>query len=144
MGVTGDVPCGEVLIDGKAFKDVGDVVMRDRELLADDGVILISANVNPRTKEVIVGPEVITKGFTFQKENEDIIQEIKNVFKEVAVKNLQTKFINWSDFKMAIKNEISHYVYKTVKRNPIIIPVLISTDVEVLKAKQQESVLPTE
>ena len=135
MGVTGSVPCGEVLIDGKAFKDVGDVVMRDRELLADDGVILIVANINPRTKEVIVGPEVITKGFTYQKDSEDLLQDIKNVFNELSAKNLQTKFINWSDFKMAIKNEISHYVYKTVKRNPIIIPVLISTDIEVLKSK---------
>ncbi len=139
MGVTGDVPCGEVLIDGKAFKDVGDVVMRDRELLADDGVILITANVNPRTKEIIVGPEIITKGFTYQKENEEFITEIKNVFNEVSAKNLQTKFINWSDFKLAIKNEISHYVYKALKRNPIIIPVLISTDIEFLKAKTDEA-----
>jgi ribonuclease J len=140
LGVTGDVACGELLIDGKAFKDVSDVVMRDRELLANDGVILITANVNPRTKEVIVGPEIISKGFTFAKESETLIQEMKNVFSSVSEKQLQTKFINWSDYKLAIKNEISHLVYKEMKRNPIIIPVLISTDIEAIKQKLE----PTE
>lgn len=133
VGISGDVPCGEVYIDGKAFKDVGDVVMRDRELLADDGVLLITANINPRTKTILVGPEVVTKGFIYAKENEEIITSIKEIFMLVASKFLITKFINWSDFKTEIKNEISHYIYKTTKRNPIIIPVLISTDLDLVK-----------
>ena len=133
VGITGEVPSNEVLIDGKAFKDVGDVVMRDRELLADDGVLLITANVNPRTKTILVGPEIITKGFIYAKENEEIIQNIKEIFMIVSSKFLVTKFINWSEFKTEIKKEISNYIYKNTKRNPIIIPVLISTDLESLK-----------
>ena len=133
IGITGDVPCGEVLIDGKAFKDVGEVVMRDRELLADDGVILITANINPRTKTVILGPEVVTRGFTFVKDNEEMINQIKQVFFLVSSKHLSNKFINWSEYKTALKNEVSHYIYKEIKRSPIIIPVLISTDLENMK-----------
>ncbi|MGM9970576.1 MAG: ribonuclease J, partial [Anaeroplasma sp.] len=133
IGITGDVPCGEILIDGKAFKDVGDVVMRDRELLANDGVILITANINPRTKTVILGPEVVTKGFTFMKDNDETINKIKEIFYLVSVKFLASKFINWSEYKTALKNEISHYIYKEIKRSPIIIPVLISTDLENMK-----------
>ena len=133
IGITGDVPCGEVLIDGKAFKDVGEVVMRDRELLADDGVILITANINPRTKTVILGPEVVTRGFTFVKDNEEMINKIKQVFFLVSSKHLANKFINWSEYKTALKNEVSHYIYKEIKRSPIIIPVLISTDLEAMK-----------
>lgn len=133
IGITGDVPCAEVLIDGKAFKDVGDVVMRDRELLAEDGLLLISANINPRSKEVLVGPEIISKGFIYAKENEDIINKIKEIFMQVSEKQLTNKFINWSEYKTNLKNEISHYIYKNTKRNPIIIPVLISTDLEILK-----------
>ena len=133
IGITGDVPCGEVLIDGKAFKDVGEVVMRDRELLADDGVILITANINPRTKTVILGPEVVTRGFTFVKDNEEMINKIKQVFFLVSSKHLANKFINWSEYKTALKNEVSHYIYKEIKRSPIIIPVLISTDLEAIK-----------
>ncbi len=133
VGVIGDVASSEVLIDGKAFKDVGDVVMRDRELLAEDGVVLITANINPRTKTILVGPEVVSKGFTFQTEDGDILLEIKKLFMLVSSKFLTTKFINWSEFKTNIKNEISHYIYKSTKRNPIIIPVLISTDLDLIK-----------
>lgn len=133
VGITGDVPCSEVYIDGKAFKDVGDVVMRDRELLAGDGVLLISANINPRTKTIIVGPEIVTKGFVYAKENEELLNHIKQIFILVSSKFLTTKFINWSEFKSALKNDISHYIYKNTRRNPIIIPVLISTDLDLVK-----------
>ncbi len=138
VGITGDVPCGELMIDGKAFKDVSDVVMRDRELLAKDGLILITANVNPRTKTVVLGPEIVTKGFVFNKENEDVNDNMKNIFTEVSKTFLASKFINWSEYKIAIKNEISHYIYKEVKRSPIIIPVLISTDTEAIAASEVE------
>lgn len=133
IGITGEVVSNEVLVDGKAFKDVGDVVMRDRELLADDGVILISANINPRTKTIIVGPEIVSRGFAFERENEDLLIKIKELFMLVSSKCLATKFINWSEYKTAIKNEISHYIYKNTKRNPIVIPVLISTDLDQIK-----------
>ncbi|MCR5646825.1 MAG: ribonuclease J [Acholeplasmatales bacterium] len=139
VGITGDVPCGELMIDGKAFKDVSDVVMRDRELLAKDGLILITANVNPRTKTVVLGPEIVTKGFVFNKENEDVNDNMKNIFTEVSKTFLASKFINWSEYKIAIKNEISHYIYKEVKRSPIIIPVLISTDTETIAASEVEA-----
>ncbi len=138
VGVTGDVPCGELMIDGKAFKDVSDVVMRDRELLAKDGLILITANINPRTKTVVLGPEIVTKGFVFNKENEDVNENMKGLFTEVSKTFLASKFINWSEYKIAIKNEISHYIYKEVKRSPIIIPVLISTDTEAINATETE------
>lgn len=138
IGVTGDVPCGELMIDGKAFKDVSDVVMRDRELLAKDGLILITANINPRTKTVVLGPEIVTKGFVFNKENEDVNENMKGLFTEVSKTFLASKFINWSEYKIAIKNEISHYIYKEVKRSPIIIPVLISTDTEAINAADAE------
>ncbi len=132
-GITGDVACSEVLVDGKAFKDVSDVVMRDRELLANDGVLLISANINPRTKTILVGPEIVTKGFSYAKENSELLNKIKEIFIMVASKQLTSKFINWSDFKTTLKNEISHFIYKDTKRNPIIIPVLISTDLDLVK-----------
>lgn len=137
IGITGDVPCGELMIDGKAFKDVSDVVMRDRELLAKDGLILITANINPRTKQVILGPEIVTKGFVFTKENENVNDNMKAIFEETSKQFLASKFINWSEYKMAIKNEISHYIYKEVKRSPIIIPVLISTDTELFKQQEE-------
>ncbi len=131
VGISEAVPCAEVLIDGKAFKDVGDVVMRDRELLAEDGVILIAANINPRTKTVILGPEIISKGFIFTRDDDiNIENKIKEIFYLVSQNYLTSKFINWSEYKTSLKNEISHYIYKESRKSPIIIPVLISTDLE--------------
>ena len=132
-GITSDVTVGEVLIDGKAFKDVGDVVMRDRELLAQDGVLMICANINPRTKAVVAGPEIVSKGFVYINENEELMKEILEVFKKVSIKYLVNKFINWSEYKNSLKTELSHYIYKKTRRSPIIIPVLISTDIENVK-----------
>lgn len=134
IGINEEVPCGEVLIDGKAFKDVGDVVMRDRELLAEDGVILIAANINPRTKTVILGPEIISKGFIFTRDDDvNIEHKLKEIFYLVSQNFLTSKFINWSEYKTNLKNEISHYIYKESRKSPIIIPVLISTDLENIK-----------
>ena len=138
LGITSSVACGELLIDGRAFNNVGDVVMRDRELLAQDGLILVTANINPRTKTVLLGPEVVTKGFNTQVENVNIINKIKEIFYLVSEKNLATKFINWSEYKTLLKNEISHFVYKELKRSPIIIPVLISTDLETIRKNKTE------
>lgn len=129
-GITGEVPVGEVMIDGKAFKDVGDVVMRDRELLAQDGLLMICANINPKTKSVVAGPEIISKGFVYIQDDEEISKEILEVFKKVSIQYLVNKFINWSEYKSTLKTELSHMIYKKTKRSPIIIPVLISTDID--------------
>lgn len=133
IGITGDVPTGEVLIDGKAFKDVSDVVMRDRELLAKDGLLMICANINPKTKAVVAGPEIVAKGFAYINENEELKNEILDIFKKVSIKFLVNKFINWSEYKNTLKTELSHAIFKKSKRSPIIIPVLISTDLDDVK-----------
>ncbi|MDE7213074.1 MAG: ribonuclease J, partial [Anaeroplasmataceae bacterium] len=129
-GITGEVPVGEIMLDGKAFKDVGDVVMRDRELLAEDGLLMLCANINPRTKSLVAGPEIITKGFVYTTADGDLNTDIMEVFKKVSIQFLVNKFINWSDYKNTLKTELQHLIYKKTKRNPIIIPVLISTDIE--------------
>lgn len=133
-GITGDVPVGEVMIDGKAFKDVGDVVMRDRELLAEEGLLMVCANINPRTKVVVSGPDIISKGFVYLNDENELKNDILEVFKKVSIKYLVNKFINWGEYKNALRMELSHYIYKKTKRSPIIIPVLIATDLEMKKS----------
>lgn len=128
VGITDSLPVGENLIDGEAVGDVGDVVMRDRELLGEDGVLMVCSNINPRTKKLLTPLEIVSKGFTYLKENESFKDDINNVFNKVADKHLKEKFVNWSEFKNDLKNDLSRLIYKTTKANPIIIPVLISTD----------------
>ncbi|MDE7106244.1 MAG: ribonuclease J, partial [Anaeroplasmataceae bacterium] len=129
-GITKSVPVGEIMLDGKAFKDVGDVVMRDRELLAEDGLLMLCANINPKTKSIVAGPEIITKGFVYATADGDLQTDALEVFKKVSIQFLVNKFINWSEYKNTLKTELQHFIYKKTKRNPIIIPVLISTDIE--------------
>lgn len=137
-GIHGDVPFGEINIDGRQVGDLGDVVMRDRELLAEDGVIMVIANVNPRTKKVVAGPELVCKGFNFNAPDTDLMELFNVTFAKVSTKYLLSKFIEWADYKNDLKNEVSRLVYKYTRRSPIIIPVLISTDVENIKQKKAE------
>lgn len=138
-GITGDVPIGEIMLDGKAFKDVGDVVMRDRELLAQDGLFMLCANINPRTKTLVAGPEIITKGFVYTNAEGDLHTDVIEIFKKVSIQFLVNKFINWSEYKNTLKQELQHFISKKTKQNPIIIPVLISTDMEATKKSTNKS-----
>ena len=129
-GISGSVPVGEVMIDGVQVGDVGDVVMRDRELLGEDGVILLTCNINPRTKKLVTPLEIVAKGFSYINEDEKLNDDIKTLFAKICDKHFKQKFINWADFKSDFRQELSHLIYKRSKANPIIIPVLISTDLD--------------
>ncbi len=127
-GVTAEVVVGEQLIDGKNIENVNDAVMRDRELLAEAGVLLIIANISPKKKKVISGPEIISQGFIFLHENVELVEKMKEIFAKVTEKHFKNKYINWQDYKQEIKQDINRLVYKQTKSNPIIIPVVVSVD----------------
>ena len=127
-GIVDSINVSEVLIDGAIAGDINDVVLKDRELLAEDGVMLIVVNVNPKTKKVVSGPEIISRGFVYVKDSQEMMDGVKKVFDEVKDKHLNGKYINWSDFKNDVKSEVNKYLYKETKRNPITIPVIISTE----------------
>ncbi len=125
----GDINVGEILIDGTAVGDVNDFVMKDRELLAEDGALLIVAHVNPKTKKILGEVEIVTKGFIYVKESEEIVDKIKEIFFTVSEKHLTGRYINWNDFKRDVRNETNRYIYEAIRRRPITIPVIISTDI---------------
>ncbi len=130
IGITKTVKVGEIMLDGKAFGDIGDVVMHDRELLANDGVVIISSNIDPKAKKIVTSPEIVSKGFMYDGSDINIVDKIKEVFIETSNVYLSQKFINWSEFKTELRSSIASLIYKETKRSPIIIPVLISTDME--------------
>jgi len=124
---TNKIPSGDTLVDGILDGDLNDVVLRDRELLSQDGVLLIIANIDARKKIVITTPEVVSRGFIFMKENEELIKEVESIFYKVAEKILSNKYIDWKVFREALKDDISKYLYRVTKRRPIIIPIIIDT-----------------
>ena len=124
----GELPIGEIYIDGTDVGDVNDYVLRDREILAQDGALLIIAHIDPRKKVIVGEVNVVTRGFVYVKEAETIIESIKEQFIKISEKHLTGKYINWGDFKKDVRNTISRFVYQTTRRNPITIPVIISTE----------------
>jgi ribonuclease J len=123
-----DINVGEILIDGTAVGDVNDFVMKDRELLAEDGALLLVAHVSPKTKQIIGEVKIVTKGFVYVQESEELLGKIKDAFMEVSKKHLEGKYINWNDYKRDVRNEVNRFVYQETKRSPITIPVIISTE----------------
>jgi len=123
-----DISIGEILIDGTAVGDVNDFVMKDRELLAEDGALLIVAHVNPKTKTILGDVNIVTRGFVYIQESEVILDKVKAIFFEVSKKHLDGKYINWNEYKRDVRNEINRFIYQEIRRSPITIPVIISTE----------------
>jgi ribonuclease J len=123
--VSGSVPAGMVLVDGTGVGDVGSVVLRDRKHLAQDGMIVVCVNLSSQDGGILTGPDIITRGFVYVKESEDLMEELREVAIE-AIDRCHRKHIrDWTAIKSAIKNDLSGYLYKTTKRNPMILPVIM-------------------
>ena len=120
----GTVTAGKVFVDGTGVGDVGSVVLRDRKHLAEDGMIVVCVNLSAEDGSIITGPDIITRGFIYVKESEQLMEALQNVASE-AIERCQRKNIrDWSAIKSTIKNDLSGYLYKSTKRNPMILPVI--------------------
>lgn len=123
--LTGSVPAGIVLVDGYGVGDVGSVVLRDRKHLAQDGMIVVCINLSSQDGSLITGPDIITRGFIYVKESDELMEELRQVAME-AMERCQRKHVrDWSAIKGAIKSDLSGFLYKTTKRNPMILPIII-------------------
>ena len=115
----------DVLIDGKSSNDVGELVLKDREMLGNNGLVLISATVSKKNKNIISGPEVLTRGFIFNKDNLDIIEEIKTRSKEIIKNNTHNgKYADYSKIRTDIRENIGTYIYKLTESKPVILTVV--------------------
>jgi len=123
-----DISVGEILIDGTAIGDVNDFVMKDRELLAEDGALLIVAHVSPKTKTILGEVQIVTRGFVYIQESEELLEKVKTMFLDVSKKHLEGKYINWNEYKRDVRNEVNRFIYQETRRSPITIPVIISTE----------------
>ena len=119
------VPAGKVFVDGTGVGDVGSVVLRDRKHLAQDGMIVVCVNLSAEDGSVLTGPDIITRGFVYVKESGDLMNELQEVAMEAIDRCQRKRIRDWSTIKSAIKNDLSGYLYKTTKRNPMILPVIM-------------------
>ena len=123
--INGTVPAGKVFVDGTGVGDVGSVVLRDRKHLATDGMIVVCVNISAYDGELVSGPDIITRGFMYVKESEELMDELREVVLEAIDRCSRRRIRDWTVLKTAIKNDLSGYLYKTTKRNPMILPVIM-------------------
>lgn len=118
------IQVNDVLIDGKSNDDVGELVIKDREVLSQDGIVLISATVNKKNKEILAGPEVTTRGFIYVKDSGEMISEIENISLEVIKRNRTKNYVDYNKIKQEIREELGKYLYNETECKPMIIAVI--------------------
>ena len=114
----------DILIDGSINEDVGELVLKDREVLSTSGIVLISASINKKTKKIILGPEITTRGFIYVKDSSEIIKEIKKISAEVINKNITKEGVQYNQIKQEVREQLSAYFYSTMGSKPMIIAVI--------------------
>ena len=114
----------DVLIDGKSSDDVGELVIKDREMLGENGIMLISATLDKKSKNVLVGPEVTTRGFIYVKDSLEMIEEIKRMSLDIIEKNTTPNYVDYNQIKNEIREELSKYFYHETECKPMIIAVI--------------------
>lgn len=118
------IKVNDVLIDGKSADDVGELVIKDREMLGESGIVLISATVSKRDKILLVGPEITTRGFIYVKDSSEMIEEIKKISQVVIERNINDNYIDFNKIKSEIREELGKYLYHETECKPMIIAVV--------------------
>lgn len=123
--IAGRVPSGRIMVDGLGVGDVGSIVLRDRKHLAQDGIMTIVATIDKQTSSVIAGPDIVSRGFVYIKESEQLLREARNIVKDSLDKCLENNFTEWSVIKATIRNDLGEFLYTKTKRKPLILPVIM-------------------
>lgn len=118
------IKINETLIDGNIGEDVGELVIKDREVLGENGIVLISASLSKKTKEILVGPEVTTRGFIYVKDSSDMVAEIKKISEGIITKNTTVDFVDYNAIKQEIRENLGKYFYSETESKPMIIAVI--------------------
>ena len=121
----GLVQSGIILVDGLGIGDVGNVVLRDRQHLSQDGLIIVVLTMDSSSGEVVAGPDVISRGFVYVKESENVMEDIKQVVRQIVRKCEEQEVRDWTTIKNSIRENLREYIFSKTKRNPMIIPIVM-------------------
>ncbi|WP_434121478.1 ribonuclease J [Salinicoccus roseus] len=118
------VTAGNVLIDGSGVGDVGNIVLRDRRLLSEDGIFIAVVTIDPKKRRIMAGPEIQSRGFVYVKESEDLLKEAEQRVYNIVLESMDEKKLEWSTLKQSIRDDLGKYLYDNTKRRPMIIPII--------------------
>ncbi|NRG43679.1 ribonuclease J [Bacillus sp. CRN 9] len=125
MRPAGKIPAGHILIDGSGVGDVGNIVLRDRKLLSQDGILLVVVTLNKKEKTISAGPEIITRGFVYVRESEQLLIEATKLVKEIVENKLAKEAFDWSGIKQDMRDGLNQYLFDKTKRRPMILPIIM-------------------
>lgn len=125
MKIVSQVPSGRILVDGLGVGDVGSIVLRDRKHLAQDGLIIIVIGIEKAANEVVAGPDIISRGFVYVRESEELFVQAKNVLNNTLANCSYSEMREWNTLKGKLRDALSDYIYQKTKRSPMILPVIM-------------------
>ena len=123
--VVGNVPSGQVLVDGLGVGDVGNIVLRDRKHLSQDGLLIVVMTLEKESGLVVAGPDIISRGFVYVREAENLMDEAKSVVRRALDRCEQKHIVEWSQIKTIVKDDLREFVWQKTKRSPMILPIIM-------------------
>jgi len=123
--ITGKVPVGAVLVDGLGVGDVGNVVLRDRQHLAEDGILIVVMSLDAASAELLAGPDIVSRGFVYVKESDELLDEARKLIEKAVLGCLKKNITDWGKIKGTIKDTLGDFVWKKTKRRPMILPIIM-------------------
>ena len=126
--VTGQVIHGGILVDGLGVGDVGNIVLRDRQNLAQDGIIIVVLTLERYTNQLLAGPDLVSRGFVYIRESENLMEEAQQVVDDAVYDCLDNKVSDWAKIKNVIRDSLSNFLWKKMKRSPMILPIIMEVE----------------
>ena len=123
--LTGTVPVGNIMVDGLGVGDVGNIVLRDRQHLSQDGLIIVVMSMDGSTGEIVAGPDVISRGFVYVRESENLMEDVKRMLRDEVRKLEEQGIRDWSTIKSKVKDSLRDYIFVKTKRDPMILPIIM-------------------
>lgn len=123
--ITGQVPTGSILVDGLGVGDVGNIVLRDRQNLSENGIIIVVLTLEKYSNQLLAGPDIVSRGFVYVRESEDLMEEARLIVSDAVQDCLDRNISDWTKIKNVIKDSLSEFLWKKMKRNPIILPIIM-------------------
>ena len=128
MSAAGSVPADNIMIDGIGVGDIGNIVLRDRKVLSDDGIFVIVVTIDRKLKKIVSAPQITSRGFVYIKASRDLIKESTETTSEIVEKHLHSDDFEWSKLKQDIRDQLSRYLFEQTKRRPVILPVIMEAN----------------